>query len=63
MGFNSAFNPFNAELNSICHLLALLGAHHIIHVSGVRVKGLRTEVMLGLHVDRPSAAHTTHTQR
>jgi len=28
----------NAELNPICHLLALLGAHHILHVSGVRVK-------------------------
>ena len=21
----------NAELNPICHLLALLGAHHILH--------------------------------
>ena len=31
-------NPLNAELNSICHLLALLGAHHILHVSGLRVK-------------------------
>jgi len=32
------FNPLNAELNPICHLLALLGAHHILHVSRVRVK-------------------------
>ena len=31
-------NPLNAKLNLICHLLALLGAHHIIQVSGVRVK-------------------------
>ena len=31
-------NPFNAKLNPICHLLALLGAHHIFHVSGLRVK-------------------------
>jgi len=31
-------NPSNAELNPICHLLALLGAHHILHVSRVRVK-------------------------
>ena len=30
--------PFNAELNPICHLLALLGAHHILHVSRIRVK-------------------------
>ena len=27
------FSPLNAELNPICHLLALLGAHHILHVS------------------------------
>ena len=31
-------NPLNAELNPICHLLALLGAHLIFHVSGLRVK-------------------------
>ena len=31
-------NLLNAELNPICHLLALLGAHHIFHVSGLRVK-------------------------
>ena len=31
-------NPINAELNPISHLLALLGAHHIFHVSGLRVK-------------------------
>jgi len=38
--FNLAIfiNPLNAELNPICHLLALLGAHHILHVSGIRVK-------------------------
>jgi len=40
---NSAYyilylNPLNAELNPICHLLALLGAHHILHVSRIRVK-------------------------
>ena len=27
----------NAELNPIFHLLVLLGAHHILHVSRVRV--------------------------
>jgi hypothetical protein len=32
-----AINPLNAELNPICHLLALLGAHHILHVSRIRV--------------------------
>jgi hypothetical protein len=33
-------NPLNAKLNLICHLLALLGAHHIFHVSRIRVKGV-----------------------
>jgi hypothetical protein len=31
------FNPLNAELSPICHLLALLGAHPIFHVSRIRV--------------------------
>jgi hypothetical protein len=41
-------NPSNAELNPICHLLALLGAHHILHVSRIRVKHYicRTPTML-----------------
>jgi hypothetical protein len=30
------FNPLNADLNPICHLLALLAAYHILHVSRVR---------------------------
>jgi len=30
-------NRLNAKLNPICHLLALLGAHHILHVSRIRV--------------------------
>ena len=33
-------NPLNTELYPICHLLALLGAHHIFHVSGLRVNVL-----------------------
>jgi hypothetical protein len=31
-------NTLNAELNPICHLLALLGAHHIFHISRIWVK-------------------------
>ena len=31
------FNPLNAELNPIRHLLALVGARHIVHVSRIRV--------------------------
>ena len=33
MGINLAFKG----LNPICHLLALLGAHHILHVSRIMV--------------------------
>jgi hypothetical protein len=31
-------NPLNTKLNPISHLLALLGAHPIFHVSRIRVK-------------------------
>ena len=31
-------NPLNTQLNPICHLLELLGAHHILHISRIRVK-------------------------
>jgi hypothetical protein len=37
-GEGKAVNPLNTELNPVCHLLALLGAHHILHVSRIRVK-------------------------
>ena len=36
-------NPLNAELNPICHLLALVGTHHIVHVSRIGVKKWRRE--------------------
>jgi hypothetical protein len=36
--FTLIINPLNAELNPISHLLALLGAHLIFHVSRIRVK-------------------------
>jgi hypothetical protein len=35
------FNPLNAELNPICHLHTLLKAHHVLHVSRIRVKTLK----------------------
>ena len=39
MNWNSVrINPLNAKVSPICHLLALYGAHHILHVSRVRVK-------------------------
>jgi hypothetical protein len=33
-----AVNPLNAELNPVFYLLALLGAHHFLHISRIRVK-------------------------
>jgi len=38
-------NPLNAELNPICHLLALLGAHHILHVSRIRFKAINSVIV------------------
>jgi len=38
---NTYFNPLNAELNPICHLLALLGDHPILHISRIRVKSFK----------------------
>ena len=35
--WDKTINPLNAELNFICHLLTLLGAHHILQVSRIRV--------------------------
>jgi hypothetical protein len=34
-------NPLNTELNHICHLVALLAAHRILHVSRIKVKAKR----------------------
>jgi len=33
-----SINPLNPELNPICYLPALLGAHHFLHISRIRVK-------------------------
>jgi len=42
----SNVNPLNAELNPICHLLALLGVHHFLHVSRIRVKPLTLRLLM-----------------
>jgi len=39
-----AFNPLKAELNPICHLLALLGGATIVVVSRLRVKQMHPYV-------------------
>ena len=47
-------NPLNAELNPICHLLALLGVHHFLHVSRIRVntrdRWMSSEFCNSLHI-------------
>jgi hypothetical protein len=40
-------NPLNVELNPICHLLALAGAHNLVDVSRIRVNE-RYDYMLHL---------------
>ena len=42
----SYFNSLNPELNPICYLLALLGAHHFLHVNRIRVKLLTFRLLM-----------------
>jgi len=35
---NMQIEPLNAKLNPICHMLALLRAHPILHISRIRVE-------------------------
>ena len=44
--FYPTVNPLNAELNTICYLLALLGAHHFLHVSRIMVKSLTLRLLM-----------------
>ena len=57
------FNPLNPELNPICYLLALLGAHHFIQVSRKRVKILTFRRLMSYIYGAPildvSRSHTT----
>ena len=59
----TVFNPLNAELNPICYLLALLGAHHFLHVSRIRVKSLTLKLLMSYIYGAPildvSRSHTT----
>ena len=44
--WRTVFNPLKPELNPICYLLALLGAHHFLHVSRIRVKLLTFRLLM-----------------
>ena len=56
------FNPLNPELNPF-NLLALLGAHHFLHVSRIRVKLLTFRLLMSYIYGAPildvSRSHTT----
>jgi len=58
------FNPLNAELNPICYLLAILGAHHFLHVSRIRVKLLTLRLLMSyIYMEHPFLMFLDHTQR
>jgi len=50
-----SINPLNAELNPTCHLTALVGAHHILHISRVGVK-------IYVPVQEPSEKYTLDSE-
>ena len=60
------FNPLKPELNSICYLLALLGAHHFLHVTRIRVKLLTFRLLMSyiyIYMKHPFLMFLDHTQR
>ena len=58
-----SINPLNPELNPIWYLLALLGAHHFLHVSRIRAKLLTFRLLMSCIYGAPildvSRSHTT----
>jgi len=57
-------NPLNAELNPIFYSLALLGAHHFLHVSRVRVKSLTLRPLVSyIYMEYLFLMFLDHTQR
>ena len=72
--FSPVLNPLNPELNPICYLLALLGAHHFLHVSRIRVKLLTFRLLMSyiyvyiyiyiyIYMEHPFLMFLDHTQR
>ena len=57
-----SINPLNPELNPICYLLALLGAHHFLHVSRVKLLTFRL-LMSYIYMEHPFLMFLDHTQR
>ena len=61
------FSLLNPELNTICYLLELVGAHHFLHVSRIRVKLLTFRRLMSYIYGAPilvvSRSHTTQHSR
>ena len=61
-----ALNPLKPELNPICYLLALLGAHHFLHVSRITVKSLTFKLLMSyiyIYMEHPFLMFLDHMQR
>jgi hypothetical protein len=63
-------NSLNPELNPICCLLALLGAHNFLHVSRIRVKSLTLRLLISymyvyiyIYMEHLFLMFLDHTQR
>ena len=63
-------NPLNAELNPICQLLALLGVHHFLYVSRIKVKSLTLRLLMSyiyiyiyIYMEHLFLMFLDHTQR
>ena len=64
MVITKKINPLNPELNPICYLLALLGAHYFLHVSRIRVKSLTFRLLMSyIYKEHPFLIFLDHTQR
>ena len=64
LSLHTNFNPLNTELNPICHLLALLGVHHFLHVSRIRVKSLTFRLVMSyIYTEHLFLMFLDHTQR
>jgi len=61
---HGSINTLNAELDPICYLLALLGAHHFLHVSRIRVKSVTLrQLMSYIYMEHLFSMFLDHTQR
>ena len=69
-GTDWVFNPLNVELNPICHLVTLIGVHHFLHLSRIRVKSLTLRLLMSyiyiyiyIYMEHLFLMFLDHTQR